>query len=77
MMTEKTYRDLQRRTDRICSLILISDFPAADIAVERSLLRGEVADNYPEVIDLYDQVFESRFERLWEQFRVAEEAALD
>ena len=71
-MTEHAYRNLQRHADRICSLILISDYPAVDIVVERSLLRGEVADNYPECLDLYDQIFESRYDRLWEQFRVAE-----
>jgi hypothetical protein len=73
-MTEQVYRDLQRRAARICSQILISDYPEVDIVVERSLLRGEVADNYPESLDLYDQIYESRFERLWEQFRVAEAA---
>jgi len=74
MMNEQVYRDLQRRTDRICSLILISDYPDVDIVVERSLLRGEIADHYPESLDLYDQIYESRFDRLWEQFRDAEAA---
>jgi hypothetical protein len=68
-MTEAEYRQLQRRAFRICSLILIEEYPAADIAVERSLLRGEIADNHPEDIELYDMIYESRFERLWEQFR--------
>lgn len=72
MMTDEEYQQLQRRADRICSLILISDYPEVDIVVERSLLRGEVADHHPEALDLYDQVFEARFERLWEQFRVPE-----
>lgn len=73
-MSEQAYRDLQRRTNRICSLILISDYSEVDIVVERSLLRGEIADNYPDCLDLYDRIFESRFDRLWEQFRVAEAA---
>ena len=71
MINEQEYLDLQRRTDRIYSLILISDYPEVDIVVERSLFRGEVADQYPESLDLYDQIFESRFDRLWEQFRDA------
>jgi hypothetical protein len=71
-LTEQTYRDLQRRADRICSLTLISDYSEVDIVVERSLLRGEVADNHPECLDLYDRIYESRYDRLWEQFRVAE-----
>jgi hypothetical protein len=72
MISEQAYRALQRRADRICSLILISDYPEVDIVVERPLLRGEVADQHPELLDLYDRIFESRFERLWEQFRIAE-----
>ncbi|MCX7886123.1 MAG: hypothetical protein N3B01_02545 [Verrucomicrobiae bacterium] len=68
-MTEQEYRQLQRRADRICSLILISDYPEADIAVERSVLYSEVARHHPEVLGLYELVYESRFERLWQQFR--------
>jgi hypothetical protein len=73
-MTEQAYQDLQRHANRICSLILISDYPEVDIVIKRSLLRGEIADNYPECLDLYDMIFESRFDRLWEQFRVPEAA---
>jgi len=68
-MTEQDYRELQRRTNRICSLILIADYPAVDIVVERSLLRSEIANRFPEIEELYDMVYESRFDRLWDQFR--------
>jgi hypothetical protein len=68
-MTEQEYHELQRRADRLCSLILMSDYPDVDIVVERSLLRSEVAERFPEIEDLYDRIFESRFDRLWEQFR--------
>lgn len=68
-MTQQEYERLQQRVHRICALILMEDYPGADIAVERSLLRGEIADNHPEVLDLYDMIYEGRFERLWEQFR--------
>jgi len=71
-MTDEAYREVQQRADRICSLILISDYPEVDIVVERSLLRSEVAERFPECLDLYDLIFEGRFDRLWEQFRVAE-----
>jgi hypothetical protein len=68
-MQEQEYRELQRRADRLCSLILISDYPEVDIVIERSLLRSEVAERFPEIEDLYDRIYESRFDRLWEQFR--------
>ncbi len=71
-MTEQEYRQLQRRTERICALILIEEYPAVDIVVERSLLRSEVAERFPADLDLYDLIFESRFDRLWEQFRAEE-----
>jgi len=71
MMTEQAYRELQRRTDRICSLILMSDYPEVDIVVERSLLYSEMANEHPEDLDLYERIYESRFDRLWKQFRIA------
>ncbi len=69
MMTKQEYEALQRRADRICSLILMSDVSDADIVVERSLLYSEMAREHPEEIELYDLIYESRFDRLWEQFR--------
>lgn len=66
-------RRLQRRADRICALILQEDYPAADIAIERAHLREECARLFPDRLDLYDMVYESRFERLWEQFRAPRE----
>jgi len=68
-MTEQAYRELQRRADRICSLILISDYPEVDIIVERSLLYSEMANHHPEDLALYERIYESRFDRLWQQFR--------
>jgi hypothetical protein len=73
MMTEREYRDLQRRADDICLLILSSDLPEVDIAIERNKLRSEIEDNFPDQLRLYDRIYESRFDRLWEQWRANEE----
>jgi hypothetical protein len=70
-MTEQEYQQLQRRADRICSLILMSDYPEVDIVVERSLLYSEIANEHPEDLDLYNLIYESRYDRLWEQFRAS------
>ena len=60
---------LQRMADRVCVLILSSDLPAIDIEIEKSKVRERCLDLYPDREWLYDMIYESRFDRLWEQFR--------
>ena len=36
---------------------------------EKAELREECARQFPDKLDLYDMIYESRFQRLWEQFR--------
>jgi hypothetical protein len=59
-------RELQRMADHVCSLILISDYPEIDIEIEKSKVRERCEELYP---DLYEMIYESRFNRLREQFR--------
>ena len=58
----------RRRADRITDLIFRSDYPEVDIAIERARLREWCEDVFPDRMDLYDMVYESRFDRLLEQF---------
>jgi len=60
---------LQRAADRICVLILSSDLPETDILIERSRLRALCEELFPGKEELFDMIYESRFDRLWEQFR--------
>jgi hypothetical protein len=60
---------LQRRADRIASLIVASDYPDIDIDIEIRKLRRWCATNLPDRLDLFDLVYASRFQRLREQFR--------
>jgi hypothetical protein len=60
---------LQRAADRVCSLILISDYPEIDIELEKANVRRLAEELFPERMDLYEMIYESRFRRLWEQFR--------
>ena len=62
-------RDLQRQADRVCVLILSSDLPAIDIEIEKNKVRERCLELYPDREELYEMVYESRFQRLWEQFR--------
>lgn len=62
-------RDLQRMADRICTLILSSDLPAIDIEIEKNKVRERCLELYPDREWLYELIYESRFQRLWGQFR--------
>ena len=62
-------RDLQRMADRVCVLILSSDLPAIDIEIEKNKVRELCLELYPDREQLYEMVYESRFQRLWDQFR--------
>ena len=68
----QTMRELQRMADRLCTLILTSDYPDIDITIERASLRSKCEELFPDRMDLYDMVYESRFDRLMEQFREEE-----
>jgi hypothetical protein len=61
-------RELQRMADRVCVLILSSDLPAIDVEIEKSKVRQRCLDLYPDREQLYKMVYESRFQRLWDQF---------
>jgi len=66
-------RQLARKVDHIAMLIVASDYPLIDIQIARSNLRNEAEELCPERIDIYDRIYESRFDRLIEQFREPEE----
>ena len=61
--------ELQRKADRICSLIVASGYPDVDIDIEIERLRAWCADNLPERTELFEVVYANRFRRLREQFR--------
>jgi hypothetical protein len=59
----------QRKADRISFLIVASDYERIDVEIEKAELRAECARQFPDKLELYDMIYESRFQRLWEQFR--------
>ncbi|HEX9867275.1 MAG TPA: hypothetical protein VGC99_01550 [Candidatus Tectomicrobia bacterium] len=59
----------QRKADRIAFLIVASDYERIDVEIEKAELRQECARLFPDKLELYDMIYESRFQRLWEQFR--------
>ena len=65
---------IRRGADRICSLILMSDYPEIDIEIEKSRLRDLFLTLFHEErLYLYQIIYESRFNRLRQQFRGLEE----
>ena len=66
-------QEVQRMADWVCVLILNSDLPAIDIEIEKNKVRERCLELYPDREELYEMVYESRFQRLWDQFRVAGE----
>ena len=70
------YRTMQRRADRIVSLILGGEFPVVDVAIEIRGLRHYVEAHLPGREGLFDMVLVSRFQRLWSQFRAHRDGPL-
>ena len=66
---QECYRTLQRRADRICSLIVASDYPAIDLIIEIRNLREFAEEHFPGRGGLFEMIYGSRFRRLWRQFR--------
>lgn len=62
-------RALARLADRVCQHILDESYPSCDIAIERSQLREQALDWFPECGELFDMIYGARFDRLWKQWR--------
>ncbi|MBI2875819.1 MAG: hypothetical protein HYY20_02940 [Candidatus Tectomicrobia bacterium] len=65
--------ELQRMASEVCYLILSSDFPWIDIEIAKTEVRERCRQLFPDKMELYEMIYESRFKRLWEQFREGEE----
>jgi len=63
------YEQLQRQADSICSLIVASDMPPIDVVIQIRKLRQFAEERFPDRMPLFERIYESRFRRLWEQFR--------
>lgn len=61
--------ELQRMADHVCRLIVQTDYPEVDVLIERSKVRERCEALFPDRMGLYDMIYESRFDRLWRQFR--------
>ena len=62
-------RELAKMADRVCSLIVTSDYPDVDVAIEKEKVRARCEELFPDRMELYEMIYESRFQRLWDQWR--------
>lgn len=60
---------LQRRADRVASMIVTSSYSDLECALAERELRMDCLSLVPDRMDLYDLVYAARFRRLREQFR--------
>lgn len=68
---DEAVRALQRQADRICEMIVSGEAPPIDIEIGQTALREAVARAFPDQQGLYQLLYDSRFRRLWQQFRHA------
>ncbi|MBI2093110.1 MAG: hypothetical protein HYT88_00080 [Candidatus Omnitrophica bacterium] len=61
-------RVLQQQAERICEMIIRGE-PPIDIEIQQQALREAVARLFPDRQSFYPLLYESRFRRLWQQFR--------
>ena len=60
---------LQRRADRVASMIVTSSYTDLECALAEREVRMECLNLLPDRMELFDLVYSARFRRLWEQFR--------
>ena len=61
--------EIQEEASRVCQMILDSTCPDVDIEIAKTKLKDRVRKLFPDKMLLYEMIYESRFKRLWEQFR--------
>lgn len=65
-------KSLRGNLKRIASLILHTEYPRIDIDIETKKFRQLHQELFPDRLYLFDMIYETRFKRLWEQFREGE-----
>lgn len=61
--------EIQRDAQRVCQMILDESLQAVDIEIAKDKLKDKVRAFFPDKMETYQMIYESRFKRLWDQFR--------
>lgn len=62
-------REIQQDAEEICRMILSEAASPVDIEIAKERLKEKVSRLFPSKVGTYEMIYESRFKRLWEQFR--------
>lgn len=62
-------KEIQQDAQIICQMILNEECPAVDIEIAKTRLEEKVKKLFPDKMETYRLIYESRFKRLWDQFR--------
>lgn len=65
-------RQLARAADKVSRMILCSDMPTIDIEIAKNEVRELAEELFPDRMDLFEMIYESRWQRLSQQFRTEE-----
>ena len=66
-------KEIQGDAEMICRMILNDECGAADIEIAKQKLQEKVERLFPGKMETYQMIYESRFKRLWDQFRAGEQ----
>ncbi len=66
---DRKVAEIRKMADRISSLIVSTDYPMIDIEIEKQKLQHRISELFPDKTELYNLIYEPRFNRLKEQFR--------
>ncbi len=73
---KQKFDEIQKAADEISSKIISGEFSKIDFEIAKEKLRDMCSEYFPERMYLFYIIYESRFKRLWEQFRGGEGAGL-
>ncbi|MBI4549855.1 MAG: hypothetical protein HY714_02900 [Candidatus Omnitrophica bacterium] len=66
---KERFDEIQKMADDISARIVSGEFSPVDLDIAKEKLRSVCEEHFPEKMYLFEMLYESRFRRLWQQFR--------
>lgn len=66
---QEQFDEIQKSADDISAKIVSGEYSRVDFEIAKEKLRQRCEEYFPQKMYLFDMIYESRFKRLWEQFR--------
>ncbi len=74
---DNRWQDLEQQARHICELIVVRETYLIDIEIKQAALKNALSQLFPNDPGLYLVLYETRFRRLWQQFRHTETDKLE